>query len=36
MRVVKKAIAGALALEGERGEADQLAGDLLETLRTAA
>ena len=36
MRVLKKAIAGAVALEGERGEADRLAGVLLETLRAAA
>ncbi len=32
MRVVRKAIDGAVALEGERGEADQLAGVLLENL----
>ena len=36
VRVLNKAIAGAVALEGERGEADQLAGVLLETLRAAA
>ena len=36
MRVVRKAIDGAVALEGERGEADELAGVLLENLRAAA
>ncbi len=36
MRVLKNAINGAVALEGERGEADELAAELLETLRTAA
>jgi hypothetical protein len=36
MRVVRKAIDGAVALEGERGEADELAGLLLENLRAAA
>jgi len=36
MRVVRKAIDGAVALEGERGEADELAGVLLENLRVGA
>lgn len=36
MRVLRKATAGAVFLEGERGEADELAGVLLETLRAAA
>ena len=36
MRVARKAIDGAVALEGERGEADELAGVLLENLRAAA
>ena len=36
MGVVRKAIDGAVALEGERGEADELAGVLLENLRAAA
>lgn len=36
MRVLRKALEGAVILEGERGEADEVAGDLLETLRAAA
>jgi hypothetical protein len=36
MRVVRKAVDGAVALEGERGEADELAGVLLENLRAVA
>ena len=36
MRVLRRAIDGAVALEGERGEADQLAAVLLENLRAAA
>ena len=36
LRVLKKALDGALILEGERGEADDLAGALLDTLRAAA
>jgi hypothetical protein len=36
LRVLKKALDGALILQGERGEADQVAGELLDTLRTAA
>jgi hypothetical protein len=34
--VLRKAIDGSVALEGERAEADQLAGVLLEQLRAAA
>jgi hypothetical protein len=36
MRVLRKAMEGAVALEGERDEAAELAGILLETLRAAA
>jgi hypothetical protein len=36
LRVLKKAVDGAVILEGERGEADELAGTLLETLHAAA
>jgi hypothetical protein len=36
LRVLKKALAGAAILEGERGEADELARVLLDTLRAAA
>ena len=36
MRVVREAIGGAVALEGERGEADEFAAVPLERLRTAA
>ena len=36
MRVARKATDGVVALEGERGEADELAGVLLENLRAAA
>jgi hypothetical protein len=36
MRVLRKAMEGAVALEGERDEADEFAGVLLETLRAAA
>jgi hypothetical protein len=36
MRVLKKAVEGAVILEGERGDAAELADELLETLRAAA
>jgi hypothetical protein len=35
MRYLALAVDGAVALEGERGDADELAGVLLETLRPA-
>src|SRR3954449_10444243 len=36
LRHISRAIAGAAVLEGERGEADQIAGRLLDALRAAA
>jgi hypothetical protein len=36
LRVLRKMMGGAVALQGERGEADQLAAVVLETLRAAA
>ena len=36
LRVLRKAVEGAVVLESARGEADELAGVLLETLRAAA
>jgi hypothetical protein len=36
LRVLKKAVTGAVVLEGERGEAEELAAVLLETVRAAA
>lgn len=36
LRVLKRALGGAVILQGERGEADDLAGELLETFRAAA
>jgi hypothetical protein len=36
LRVLSRAMDGAVALEGERGEADEFAGILLETLRSVA
>jgi hypothetical protein len=36
MRVLSRALKGAVILEGERGEADDVAGILLDTLRTPA
>jgi hypothetical protein len=36
LEVLRKAVEGATILEGERGEAHELAADLLETLSAAA
>lgn len=36
LRVLKKAVDGAAVLQGERGEAEEVAGALLDTLRAAA
>jgi hypothetical protein len=36
LRVLKKVVSGAVVLEGERGEAEELAAALLQTLRAAA